>query len=121
MKVLRESCDKIELSIAFRGLTFHVHPQPLPIAPGDRTLVNTNELILSVTRQTNLPADQVEKVSHAVLRKFSELIESQGSFQSPILQVVSLVSAAKPASDGKPATPERKFAHLRIPPSKAKG
>jgi hypothetical protein len=83
--------------------------------------MNTKELILAVAKQTNLPAAEVDKVSRAVLDTFAALIETQGSFQSPYLQVIGTVAPAKPASEDTPATPERKFARLRVPPRKPRG
>ena len=83
--------------------------------------MNTKELVLTVAKQTNLPADEVEKVSRALFETFAELIETGGSFQSPHLQVIGTVSPATPASEGTPATPERKFARLRVPPSQPNG
>jgi hypothetical protein len=83
--------------------------------------MNTKELVLAVAKQTNLPADEVDKVSRALFEKFAELIETRGRFQSPHLQVIGTVSPAKPATEGTPAIPERKFARLRVPPRKPKG
>jgi len=83
--------------------------------------MNSKELVLVVAKQTNLPADEVDKVSRALFEKFAELIETQGSFQSPHLQVIGTMSPATPASEDTPATPERKFARLRVPPKKPNG
>jgi hypothetical protein len=83
--------------------------------------MNNKELVLAVAKQTQLPVDQVEKVSLALLRKFAEVIETQGSFQSPLLQLIGAESPAKPASEARPARPARKFARLRIPAKKPKG
>ena len=83
--------------------------------------MNKQELILAVSKQTNLPIEQVNTVASALLLKWSELIETQGTFQSPLIRLESTVAPAQPATDDKPAAPERKFALLRLPPRQVKG
>jgi hypothetical protein len=79
--------------------------------------MNTKELVLTVAKQTKLPRDQVDAISRQVFQKFAELIETQGSFESPWLQVIGSVAPAQPAAEGRPAKDERKFARLRLPPN----
>ena len=45
--------------------------------------------------------------------------ESQVNFVSPIITLTSITTPAKPASEGKPAVPERKVARMAIRPQKA--
>ena len=83
--------------------------------------MNTEKLVLAVSKETNLPADEVDKVLRALFEKFSELIETQGRFHCLILLVIGTMSPARSASGNRPATPERKFARLLVPPGPRKG
>ena len=76
--------------------------------------MNLKELIDVVATETELPAGQVRKVSMAVLEKFANLIDSQSDFVSPVITIKGFTTPAKPATDGKKAVPERKFARMSI-------
>ena len=76
--------------------------------------MNLKELVDVVSSETGLPAEQVRKICLAVLEEFAGLIDSQTDFISPVVSFRSLTSEAKPASDDKPARPERKFARMTV-------
>lgn len=76
--------------------------------------MHLNELVDVVAAETELPASQVRKVSLALLEKFAGLIDSQINFVSPVITLKAVTAPAKPASEGKPAQPERKFARMAI-------
>lgn len=78
--------------------------------------MNLKELVDLVAAETNLPAGQVRKVSLAMLEKFAGLIDSQTDFVSPVVTLTAVTTPAKPAAEGKPAVPERKFARMAIRP-----
>lgn len=76
--------------------------------------MNFKELVDIVSAETQLPAAQVRKVGLAMLEKFAGLIESQTNFTSPVITLTGVIAPAKPATEGKPAQPERKFARMAI-------
>jgi hypothetical protein len=76
--------------------------------------MNFKELVEVVSAETSLPAPQVRKVGLAMLDKLSGLIESQTNFTSPQINLTAVTIPAKPAAEGKPAQPERKFGRLSI-------
>ena len=76
--------------------------------------MNLKELVDVVAAETELPAGQVRKVSLALLEKFAGLIDSQTNFVSPAIPLTAITLPAKPAAEGKPAVPERKFARMAI-------
>ncbi len=76
--------------------------------------MNLKELVEVVSAETKLPASQVRKVSLALLEKFAGLIDSQVDFVSPVITLTAVTAPAKPATEGKPAVPERKFARMAI-------
>ena len=76
--------------------------------------MNIKDLVDSVSADTQIPAAQVRKVSLAILEKFAALIDSQTNFTSPVITLTAVTAPAKPASEGKPARPERKFARMAI-------
>jgi hypothetical protein len=80
--------------------------------------MNLKELIDVVAAETELPAGQVRKVSLALLDQFAGLIDSQTNFVSPVITLTAVTAPAKPATEGKPALPERKFARMAIRPKK---
>ena len=80
--------------------------------------MNLKELVDVVASETELPAGQVRKVSLALLEKFAGLIDSQTNFVSPAITLTAVTVPAKPAAEGKPAVPERKFARMAIRPKK---
>ena len=87
-----------------------IHYPPL----ADLYSMNLNELVDVVAAETELPAGQVRKVSLALLEKFAGLIDSQINFKSPVISLTAVTAPAKPASEGKPAQPERKYARMAI-------
>ena len=76
--------------------------------------MNFKELVEIVAQETGRPASQVRKVSLAVLEKFAGLIENETDFVSPVITIKSVTVSAQPASEDKPAKPERKFARMSI-------
>ena len=80
--------------------------------------MNLKELVDVVAAETELPAGQVRKVSIALLDKFAGLIDSQTNFVSPVIILTAVTAPARPATEGKPALPERKFARMSIRPKK---
>ena len=80
--------------------------------------MNLKELVDVVAAETELPAGQVRKVSLALLDKFAGLIDSQTNFVSPVIILTAVKAPARPATEGKPAEPERKFARMSIRPKK---
>ena len=76
--------------------------------------MNLKQLVDELSAETELPAGQVRKVSLALLKKFSALIDDQSKFVSPVITLTPVTAPAKPASEGKPAVPERKFARMSI-------
>jgi len=80
----------------------------------DNHTMNFKELVDIVSAETQLPAAQVRKVGLAILEKFAGLIDSQTNFNSPVITLTALTAPAKPAAEGKPAQPERKFARMAI-------
>ena len=80
----------------------------------DFYFMNLKQLVDAVAAETELPASQVRKVSLALFEKFAGLIESQTNFVSPVITLTAVTAPAKPASEDKKATPERKFARMAI-------
>lgn len=80
--------------------------------------MNLKQLVDVVAAETELPASEVRKVSLALLEKFAGLINSQTNFVSPVITLTAVTAPAKPASEGKQAQPERKFARMAIRPKK---
>jgi hypothetical protein len=80
--------------------------------------MNLKELVDVVAAETELPAGQVRKVSLALLEKFAGLIDTQTNFVSPVITLTAVTAPAKPAAEGKPAVPQRKFARMAIRPKK---
>ena len=80
--------------------------------------MNLKQLVDIVATETELPPGQVRKVSLALLKKFAALIDNQSDFFSPVITLKALTVAAKPATDDKPAIPERKIARMIISPKK---
>lgn len=80
--------------------------------------MNLRELVDVVAAETELPAGQVRKVSLALLDKFAGLIDSQTNFVSPVITLTAVTAPARPAAEGKPAVPERKFARMALRPRK---
>jgi hypothetical protein len=76
--------------------------------------MNFKELVDVVSAETQLPAAQVRKVGLAMLEKFADVIDSQTKFTSPVITLTGVTAPAKPAAEGKPAQPERKFARMAI-------
>jgi hypothetical protein len=81
--------------------------------------MNFKELVDVVAAETEQPAGQVRKVCLAMLEKFAGLIDSQTNFVSPVITLTALTAPPKPATEGKPAMPERKFARMAIRPKKS--
>ena len=81
--------------------------------------MNFKELVDVVAAETEVPAGQVRKVSLVLLEKFAALIDSQSNFVSPVVTLTARTAPAKPATAGKPAVPERKFARMAIRSKKA--
>jgi hypothetical protein len=81
--------------------------------------MNFKQLVDSIATETSLPAAEVKKVSTAVLQKFVDLIETQGTFSSPLITVTTTTTPAKPAIDDRPARSERKIARMAIREKKA--
>ena len=88
------------------ALAFHLR-RALP-------LMNFKELVDVVSSETNLPAGEVRKVGMAVLKKFADLIDNQTNFVSPVITLTAVTSPAKPAAEGKPELPQRKFARMAV-------
>ena len=80
--------------------------------------MNYKELVDVIAAETELPAGQVRKVGLAILEKFAGLIDSQTNFVSPVITLTAVTAPARPATEGKPAVPERKFARMAIRPKK---
>jgi len=80
--------------------------------------MNFKELIDTISQETAIPAGQVRKVSTALLEKFSNLIEKQENFRSPIININAVTIPAKEASGDQPIRPERKIAKMLIVPQK---
>ena len=76
--------------------------------------MNYKELVEVIAAETELPAGQVRKVGLAILEKFAGLIDSQTNFVSPVITLTAVTAPARPATEGKPAVPERKFARMAI-------
>ena len=76
--------------------------------------MNLKELVDEVAAETKMPAGQVRKISLALLKKFAGLIETQVNFVSPAITLTAVTVPAKPAAEGKPAKPQRKFARMAI-------
>ncbi len=79
-----------------------------------------SELITSISQDTGVPAGQVRKVARALTQKLQALIDQQEGFRSGDLVFKPVTLAAKPASEGKEATPERKLARVLLRPRKPK-
>ena len=80
--------------------------------------MNFKELVDTISQETAIPAGQVKKVSTSMLEKFSELIEKQENFRSPIINLNSATIPAKEASENQPAQPEKKIARMLVVPKK---
>lgn len=78
------------------------------------------DLINDVSRESGVPAGQVRKVTKALTQKLQALIEQQEGFRSGDLIFKPVTVPAKPASEEKQATPERKIARLVVRPRKPK-
>ncbi len=76
--------------------------------------MNMKELVLAVSAETNVPAAQVRKVATSVLAKFADLIETEGRFTSPKVNIIGVVAPAKPAMEDKPERPARKYARIHL-------
>ena len=93
----------------------------------ENNTMNFKELVDIVSAETQLPAAQVRKVGLAMLEKFAGLIESQTNFTSPVITLTGVIAPAKPATEGKPAQPERHVARpgergeRTTPPTRARG
>ena len=75
---------------------------------------NLQNLVLTISSETGIPASQVSQVAAAMLDGFAELINSQGKFTSPGLVINGIVLPAKDGSDGEPARPERKVGRMTL-------
>jgi nucleoid DNA-binding protein len=80
--------------------------------------MNLKELIDTISQETTIPAGQVRKVSTAILEKFSDLIEKQENFRSPIVNLNSVTVTAKKAKEKLAGRPIRKMAKMEISPKK---
>lgn len=89
-----------------------------PLSEGEIRVMNFKELIDTISQETAIPAGQVRKVSTALLEKFSNLIEKQENFRSPIININAVTIPAKEASGDQPIRPERKIAKMLIVPQK---
>lgn len=92
-------------------------PHP-PLSQGELRIMNLKELVETISQETAIPAAQVRKVSTAMLEKFSELIEQEENFRSPIVYLNSTTIPAKGALGAQPAQPERKIARMFPAPIK---
>ena len=80
--------------------------------------MNLKQLVDSISAETELPAGVVRKGALSMLKKFVGIIKDQTNFVSPVITLTSVTAPAKPATDKRPALPERKFARMAIRPKK---
>lgn len=78
------------------------------------------DLISSISQDSGVPAGQVRKVTKALTQKLQALIEQQEGFRSGVLVFKPVTIPAKPASEGKGETAEKKLARVLIRPRKQK-
>lgn len=76
--------------------------------------MNLKELVEIVAAETNTPPGKVRKISLSLLQKFAGLIDSQTDFISPEITLKTYIAPATPASEDKPARPERKLARMAV-------
>ena len=79
------------------------------------------DLINDLSQDSGVPAGQVRKVAKALTHKLKALLDQHDGFRSGDLVFKPVTLTAKPASEGKEATPERKIARLMVRPLKPKG
>lgn len=84
------------------------------LSDGEPRIMNFKELVDTISQETSIPAGQVKKVATAVLEKFSDLIEKQESFRSPVVNFNTKIRPAQPAEGGKPARSEKKIATMMV-------
>lgn len=85
--------------------------------------MNMKELISAVSAETSIPAGKVRKVATAVLTQLANVVETEGEFKSPVMNIKARVRPAdtfKAADGTTKARPERRLGIIKVKEAKAK-